>query len=240
MSLQAVSLNVKQGRGYRFSVDSVLLASFCESLTGNVAVDLGAGCGIVSLLLAVQKPGIKIYGLEIQQELAKIANENIRSNNLDRQIDIICGDMRLANLFFKSEFADIVVSNPPFGKTGAGRLNPDSEKAIARHEIKGSLKSVARAAKYILKQDGYLAIIYTVRRILALFKIMDEEGFNIEKIIPVYACPGNPAKLIFCLAKNGDVTTSEIAEPFYIFNSPGVYSDKMLRVYQAQGHNVFV
>ncbi len=237
--MQTGSLNdLKQGRGYRFSVDSVLLASFCESLTGNVAVDLGTGCGIVSLLLAVQKPGIKLYGLEIQPELAKIARENIRLNNFAQQIDIICGDMRLAHLFFKPGFADIVISNPPFGKAGATRLNPDSEKAIARHELKGSLKSVVKAARYLLKQDGYLAIIYTAKRAKELFKIMDEEYFNIEKIIPVYAYPGNPAKLIFCLAKNGGSASLEIAEPFYICNSPGVYSDEMLMVYQAQGHNV--
>lgn len=230
--------DVKQGRGYRFSVDSVLLASFCESLAGKVAVDLGTGCGIVSMLLAVQRPGIKIYGLEIQLNLAKIARKNIRSNNLAPQIDIICGDMRSLHMFFKSGFADIVISNPPFGKAGAVRLNPDSEKAIARHELKGSLKSVAKAARYLLKQDGYLAIIYTAKRAKEVFKIMDEEGLNIEKIIPVYAYPGNPAKLIFCLAKNGGAAGIEIAEPFYICDSPGVYSDEMLMVYQAQGHNV--
>ena len=71
-------LKIKQSRsGYRFSIDAILLAYQVNLKPGNRVLDIGTGCGIIPLILAYRHPDIKIYGIEIQQELVDIALLNI-------------------------------------------------------------------------------------------------------------------------------------------------------------------
>jgi len=58
----------------------------------------------------------------------------------------------------------MVIFNPPYRKLNSGRINPHPEKAIARHEIIGSLKDFLKAAQYLLKPAGKVFTIYPAKR----------------------------------------------------------------------------
>jgi len=107
------TLQIIQSRdGYRFSVDALLLAEFVSVKNEDIVVDLGAGCGIISLFLAVKTKASRIIAIEIQDELASQAERNIVLNKLDKKVDIIRGDLR--NLPISTRFAHVVVCNPPY------------------------------------------------------------------------------------------------------------------------------
>ena len=88
-------IQVKQHRsGYRFSIDAVLLASHAKPGPEDTVLDLGTGCGIIPMILAYRNPGIEVYGIEVQTDLADIAALNITENGLDDQITVLCMDMK--------------------------------------------------------------------------------------------------------------------------------------------------
>lgn len=188
-------LRIIQARnGYRFSVDALLLAEFVSIKNQDLVVDLGAGCGIISLFLAIKREVGFILGLELQEELASQAKRNIILNELEKKIAIVRGDLR--HLPITPRFANVVLCNPPYRKEKSGRINPDSNKAIARHEIAVSLDDILAAGKALLKPGGRLALIYPANRLAELFSKMRINGLEPKRLQIVFPDSATYAKLV--------------------------------------------
>ena len=84
---------LQKKKGYRFSVDAPLLADFIRTKESDLALELGTGCGVISLLLSV-KPFRHITALEIQPALADLARRNVALNNLEQKIAVVEKDWR--------------------------------------------------------------------------------------------------------------------------------------------------
>jgi tRNA1Val (adenine37-N6)-methyltransferase len=186
-------LLIQSQKGYRFSIDALLLADFVMLGDEDIVIDLGAGCGIISLLLAVQKEPAFIVGLELQGELVSQARRNVALNELEEKITVIQADLR--HLPLSTGFADIVVCNPPYRRAQSGRINPDVGKAIARHEIAVSLDAVLAASKALLKRKGRLALIYTANRMAEIFTKMRRERLEPKRLQLVFPDSASEAKL---------------------------------------------
>jgi len=109
--------------GYRFSIDSVLLAHFIAPAEGDNILDLGAGCGIISLIMAYRWGSIlhSITGIELQVPLALLARKNIAINGFQNLCRVITGDVRTLPQHMVTESFTKVICNPPFYKKGTGR-----------------------------------------------------------------------------------------------------------------------
>src|SRR5512136_2560356 len=114
---------LQKKKGYRYTIDSVLLAHFVEPKKGERILELGAGSGVISLLLAFRNPGVRVTGLELQADLADMAGRSISTNCLVGRVNIIQGDVRNIAEFLESRSKDVVVFNPPYRKMGSGKLN---------------------------------------------------------------------------------------------------------------------
>ena len=166
-------VTVKQERkGYRFSLDAVILAHRVRPKLGERVVDLGTGCGIVPLIIGFRYPEIQMFGIEIQKELADIADDNVRDNGMERNIRIFCRDIRNIQPAMFQGPVDIVVSNPPFHKAASGRINPNRQRAVARHEIRITLIDVIKAAGDLLKRAGLFVLVDTPERLPELVQHM--------------------------------------------------------------------
>ncbi len=126
-------------RGYRFSIDALLLAVFARGRCAGSVADLGTGCGVLPLLLARRDEVVHVTAVEIQQELAGLARRNSELNGCSEKITVLCGDVRAIGKMAPPESFDAVVTNPPFYPVASGRINPMAQKAAARHEVHGSL-----------------------------------------------------------------------------------------------------
>ncbi len=184
---------IQSQKGYRFSVDALLLADFVILGDEDIVVDLGAGCGIISLLLAVKKEPRFIVGLELQGELVSQARRNIALNELKEKVAIIQGDLR--NPPLSTGFADMAVCNPPYRTARSGRINPDVNKAIARHEIAVSLDAILAASTALLKRKGRLALIYPANRMAELFTKMRRARLEPKRLQLVFPDSASEAKL---------------------------------------------
>jgi tRNA1Val (adenine37-N6)-methyltransferase len=184
---------IQSRRGYRFSVDALLLAEFVSIKAEDFVVDLGAGCGIISLFLAVRKKPGFIVGIELQQQLASQAQRNIALNELGEKITVIRGDLR--RLPLAGGVADVVVCNPPFRQARSGRINPAAIKAIARHEISATPDAILAAGKALLKRGGRLALIYPATRLTEILTRMRAEGLEPKRLQIIFPDSASQAKL---------------------------------------------
>jgi tRNA1(Val) A37 N6-methylase TrmN6 len=162
--------------GYRFSIDAILLARFVSIKHHDVVVDLGTGCGIIPMILLLSEPVGHVIALEIQPELAEQAVRNARLNGFERDMEVILGDLK--DPPFIPSFADVVICNPPYRPKNSGRINPDPQKAIARHEVLSSLNDILDTAAKSLRAKGRFAMIYPAARVADL--LIKMRGFNLE------------------------------------------------------------
>jgi tRNA1Val (adenine37-N6)-methyltransferase len=182
-------------RGYRFSLDSILLADFASPAQGRV-VDLGTGSGVVALVLAHRSPAAMVIGIEVQASLAERAQRSVLANGLQERVTIVRGDLRKLEGIVEPGSVDLVVANPPYQPLEAGRRNPDAERAIARHEVHATVADVAQSAQRLLRSSGRLAVVYPARRREALQAALDAAGFRVARSREVLPRLGDAAKLL--------------------------------------------
>jgi tRNA1Val (adenine37-N6)-methyltransferase len=160
---------LQKKRGYRFSVDAILLSQFVRIRKNERVIDLGTGSGILLLLLSHTTKALSFVGVEIQKGLAECAQKNVVLNHLDGRISILRQDFRELKRTFPPGSFDVVLSNPPYRKYRSGRVNPSMEKAVARHEIKGTLEDLISIASYLLPPKGRCYLIFPALRTVDLF-----------------------------------------------------------------------
>jgi tRNA1Val (adenine37-N6)-methyltransferase len=224
---------VQHADGYRFSVDAVLLAHFIRPRPGAHILDLGAGCGVISLILSYRLPQVTITALELQPQLAALISRNIERNHLHGRISLQQGDMRQMNALFPPETFDSVVCNPPYGKLAMGRQNPAAEQAVCRHESHAELADVVRAISYSLKNRGRAAIVYPANRSAVLLAALKAAALEPKRLQIIYSYPDSQGKLVLVEAMKNGGEELVILPPFFIYDEPGgKYSREMARFYE--------
>lgn len=223
---------LQNSNGYRYSIDSFILADFVASSEKSKIIDLGTGNGIIPLLLA-SGTSSKIIGLEIQSSLLKHARLNIVRNKLEKQITLIRGDIRFSKLFFKSNSFDILVSNPPYRALKRGRLNPNLEKAIARHEVLITLPELVENGVCLLRDFGKLFMIYLPERYNELINIMNQKGLTPEKVRFVHSYEKSAPKMFLIEAVKKGKGKTQCLDPLYIYDMNGNYTSEMKKIYDS-------
>ena len=213
--------------GYRFSLDAILLADFVSLQKKSRAIDIGTGSGIIPLILALRYPHSHWVGLEIQESPGLLAQKNVTHNNLDERIKIIRGDARLYKKLFNAHDFDAVTFNPPYRKINSGRINPGEEKAISRHEIKGSLKVFLEAAKYLLRPAGKVFTIYPAKRLAELVSLFRENSIEPKRMKLVYSSTETNAEFVLVEGLAGGKEELKIEPPLYIYDKNKDYTPQM-------------
>ena len=175
---------IQNSEKFCFGMDAVLLSGFANVKSGERALDLGTGTGIIPILLAAKTKGEHFTGLEIQEESADMARRSVCYNNLQDKIEIQLGDIKDASEIFGASSFDVITTNPPYMIGGHGLVNPESAKAIARHEIKLKLDDVFRVAEKLLKNNGKIVIVHRTDRLIdwcKVFTSITEEELGLGK-----------------------------------------------------------
>jgi tRNA1Val (adenine37-N6)-methyltransferase len=207
---------LQKKRGYRFSIDAVLLSKFIKIRKNEKAIDLGTGCGILPLLLSQATKAHSFVGVEIQKGLADCAKKNVVLNHLSDRISIVHGDFRELKSTFPPGSFDVVSSNPPYRKYRTGRVNPLVEKAVARHEIKGTLEDLISIASYLLPPKGRCYLIFPAMRTVDLLVASRGKGLEPKRLQFVYPRINKGAKFVLAEAIKASGVGLRIAEPLIL------------------------
>ena len=216
-------LEIRQNKkGYRFSIDALLLARFAEPRLTDRVIDLGTGCGVIPLILVFRRKAEAVVGVEVQPSLAALARQNVSLNQLAAQIEIREEDFR--NLPGKGGVFDCALCNPPYRRAGSGRVNPQEQKALARHEINATLEDVLRAAHHLLKNKGRFYSIYPATRTADLFQGLRRFHLEPKRVQFVHSRDREEARLVLVEALKEGKTQVKILPPFVLYNSAGRYT----------------
>ena len=224
-------LRILQSRkGYRFSLDSVLLATFASPRGAEKVVDLGAGSGVVSLILAKLHPNLAVTGLEVQETMVTCAQKSARLNQLESRVTILQCDVRRIAKVLPPGGADLVVCNPPYRKPTSGRISPNTEKQIARHEVKASLGDFLRAGAYLLPAKGRMTVSYPAVRCVDLLAIMREANIEPKRLRMVHSFAGAEASLVLVEGVKGGRSGLKILAPLVIYEKGKQYGTEVASI----------
>jgi len=222
----------QQKTGYRFAIDAVLLAGLTKVHADDRIVDLGTGCGVIPLILAHRNLGRRILGLEIQPELVELAKRNVEVNGFVGKVEVHQEDFCNLPADFRPASFDLVISNPPYRRLRSGRLNPEGQRAIARHELKSSLEDVMRVASSLLCHGGRLSIIYPATRLVHLLVTAQTRFLTPKQLTVIHSDATSVARLVHLECRKGAGEELQIAPPLYIYREDKTYTEAVRRMYQ--------
>lgn len=216
-------------RGYRFAVDAPLLADFIRTKPDDEALELGAGNGVISLLLSV-KPFQRIVAVEIQAGPAGLARRNVELNGLGGRIEIVRADLRT---YRPGRAFDLIFSNPPYIRKAAGFLSASAEKSAAKHELHGDIGDILRKTAAWLAPEGRACFVYPEKRRADLLKAAGESGLETRRLRFVHPRAGQPPNLFLIelghmkrtrAGSEGPGEDVEIMPPLVLFGPDGKYT----------------
>jgi len=222
--------------GYRFSIDPVLLAHFVRLHKEERILDLGAGCGVLGLILLYRFKHLisSLTALELQTGLADLARDNCELNQFQGQLQVVEGDLRNINNLLDPESFSTVVCNPPFYTVGSGRVSQNIENEIARHQINATLLEIVAAAALAVKNRGRVYMVYPADGISGLLLMLEKKRLRVKKLQFVYSYPDpsmNARLVLIEAVKNGGAGV-DILNPLYIYTEKnGAYSEAVSRFY---------
>lgn len=214
-----------------FSLDAILLGHFATVRPGAAAVDLGAGTGVLGLLLISRGAG-RVTGIEINAYMAEMAGRSACLNGLEGRLEIIRADVRQIAGLLPDGRAELVVANPPYRTVSRGFVSPNDRVALARHEVAGDLKDFVTAARYLVKYRGRFAMVHLPERMPEILRVMAEAGLEPKRLQLVYPSVGRKPKFLLVEGVRGGKPGLDVLPPLFVYGPDGRYSEEILTNYQ--------
>ncbi len=204
--------------GYRSSLDPVLLAGFLAPPFGWF-LDIGCWTGALSFLLLAQDAAASGLGVEIQARLGELAERGRVENGFHDRWRVVLADARKPGVVPTAAF-DLVATNPPFRPVGTGNLPPDTEKALAHHEVTLTLDDWLEVASGALRPAGRLATIFPFDRWPELREGLSARGFSVARSrLVVPRAGGAPGRVLVEARRGGSEAPAE--PPLVVHDSAG-------------------
>ncbi len=220
--------------GLTFGTDAFLLASMIKPRPYGMAVELGTGTGIISMLLCARKRFAAIYALEIQKDFAELAARNIVHNHMEERVFARHADVREVTSGDFGREADAVFANPPYMRTDSGKANLSDRKNMARHEVAGGIDDFCAAAERLLKYGGDFYCVWRPDRLSELMAAMRSHGIEPKTMLFVHAHEEAEPSMVLCSAKRGGAPGMRVLPPLMLHKSKGsmALTERAARIYE--------
>ena len=214
---------------FSYGIDAILLSHFCKAK--GVVVDLGTGTGIIPLRIADKQGVSLVYGVEIQEEVARMAQETVKLNSLQDRIKILHSDLKDLPETLGKASVDTVITNPPYMKPGGAIVNREDNFAISRHEIAATLEDIAAVGQYILKPLGKLYMVHRPNRLVDVLCTLRKHGLEPKYMQWVHPKPGKQPNLFMVEAVKGGKSDFKYRDPIVVYDENGKYNEEIYEIY---------
>lgn len=198
---------------FKITNDPLLLADFCNKniKKNGIILDIGAGSGILPLLLIKNPYLTSIHGIEIQEKIFEYFQKNILFNNAENKIISYNSNVKHFSPGF--EF-DYIISNPPYYKKNSGPLSLNKEISISKFEIELTLEDLIFNIKRLLKNHGKFYLIIIPERLNDILKAIYNNKLNILKMSSVIY--GKKIKFILIEGQKGGNPGNTVLEQIFL------------------------
>lgn len=224
---------VQEKGGYKFTTDAVLLANFIDTKPNATLVEFCAGSGVVSILVNAKRKPKTIYAVEIQEKTAKLFEKSLSINGI-KNIKVINMSLEDWAEDFR-EKVDAVFVNPPYFKTGSGRLPQNEDVQISKYEVKTNIDSIINSAKRVLKPGGALFLVHLTEREKEIMLSLKANGFSVTKLVHVFPTLNKPSNVFLAKAELILKEKLEIMPDIIINNPDGSETEQIKRIYNRNG-----
>ena len=214
--------------GYRYSLDPLLLARFCgQPPSGGRIIDLGAGCGIIALVLARINPDASVVAVENNPEMVALVERNILHNNLGGRVSVQVEDVLNLRKSYPHSTFDLVVSNPPFRTPESGKVSPRAGRESARHETTAGLADFLAVAKYLVKPSGRICFIQLPSRLPEFMALASEMKLSVLRMRMIHSNAESPATMFMAELAKGRRSAPVVESPLFVRDMDGVYTEEV-------------
>lgn len=212
--------------GYRFSADSLLLARFVRARQRDRVLELGAGSGVVSMLVAALHASCEVVALEKDPALVAMTRRSVELNGLAR-VRAIAADLRERRIpGIAANSFDLVIANPPYRAVATGRESPIPARRVARSEAEGTLEDFVAATVRYARHRGAAAFVFVAERSAELIATMRAHRLEPKRIRFVHARADRPATTTLVEARKGGGIGVVIEPPLILYAREGGYTDE--------------
>ena len=208
---------VQKSDYFKFSLDSMLLANFVNiNMADSKLLDFCTGNCPIPIILSNSIKNIVAF--EVQKEIYELGDESLTLNNINN-VKLINDDIKNIGNYYEEGYFDIITCNPPYFKViDSSKINDNSFKAIARHEILIKLEDIVSLAYKFLRDKGKLYIVYRPDRLMELLKLFDKYKFGVKKLQCCYNNSDSLSSMILIEAMKNGHDDLKILAPLYTEN----------------------
>ncbi|WP_299228365.1 methyltransferase [Sulfurihydrogenibium sp.] len=207
---------IQKREGYRFNIDSLLLVDFLNIKSSGKIIDIGTGSGIIPILISLKYKNLKLYALEVQEDLFDIAKRNFRINNVNVQVAL--GNVKDVKKIYTHQYFDYVVINPPYFKEGNYK---NIQEKIARSEALAKLEDFIYGSWYLLKNKGKLYLINITERFSETVSLLKKYNIQPKRYRFIHPSINEKATHFLVEASKNAKEGGEVVEaPLIIYENP--------------------
>ena len=172
---------------FKPSTDSFLLGSFPPLRRSWRVCDLGAGTGLLGLLLLAREPSLTVTGLELSPAACALAERTAAANGLTGRLVTLPCALRERQQLPQAGTFDLAVSNPPYFPAGGGKTALGS-RGDARSELTCTMAQLCGAASYLLRSGGQFCLVYRPERlgVQPPLLLQNADGTETEELRRIY------------------------------------------------------
>ena len=204
---------------FRLGTDGVLLGALCSADKSYRILEVGAGTGIISLMIAQRNPMAEILSLEINQDAARLAEQNFKNSPFASRLQAIHDDLKY---FESGEKFDLIISNPPYFE-----INPSVKDVLARQKVELDFSDLVEKSSRLLKSGGIFSVILPAESGHEFIQICNQNDLNLSRKVNIYGIEGGMLKRV--LLEFSTQPKDLVEEDFVIEKSPRQYSDQYLK-----------
>lgn len=189
------------------NTDTVLLGEFLDFRKGLKVLDIGTNNGAL-LLYASKREPVSLYGIDVFEKAIELAGLNLKENQVYAELECI----RVQD--FKHEPFDIIITNPPFFENNNPRISEYKRTAMFETEL--NIDELFKAFTRLLKDNGYVYIIYPTLRFSEFYGKCLEYKYNIQILKMVYDQNKDESTRFLCRLKRGPMTKTRVKKPIIV------------------------
>ena len=221
---------LRQAAHARLGTDCVLLADFVRADAARRGIELGCASGAAMLLLLARTEKLHMTGIELVEEAAALARENMAENGFAERSAVVCGDLRRCRDRFPAGSFDLVIANPPYYPRGSGALPADPARAGARAELSCRLDEICAAAAWLLHTGGAACLVHKPERLSELLVSLTAHGLEPKRLRLVCRRADSAPSLVLVEARRGGRPGLRIEPPLALCGEDGGESEELRRI----------